>query len=1000
MNSRILLLAITLSLSILTTAQPYFQQEVNYTISVKLDDISHAISGFESLQYINNSPDTLIYLYFHLWPNAYKNNTTAFARQQIENRSTRFYYSSEEERGYMDSLNFITNNKNLQWELDAKAIDICKVFLTDPLFPGDTVVITTPFYVKIPGSFSRLGHVGQSYQITQWYPKPAVYDRNGWNQMPYLDIGEFYSEFGSYDIAITVPDQYVVAATGNLLEPGELKWLENKAKKQMLAGDEHTGAGKDSTYPGKGGVKTLHYHAEKVHDFAWFADQYYRVDKSEVILASGRKVTTWSMYPESDTLLWKNSTEYINDAVRYYSAWYGEYPYDNCSAVKGAISAGGAMEYPTITVVGKVVTATMLEEFITHEVGHNWFYGILGFNERKYPYLDEGINSFSEFRYMRTKYPDKKMYEELIGNDCLARFLNIEDLPYGCLYELQYLLPARMKLDQPMNLHSEEYTLNNYGAIVYCKSALAFTYLMEYLGEDKFNQVMQNFYEAWKYKHPEPDDLRQAFESQCKEDLSWFFDKLVPTTGIIDYKLMNIKGDSMLVKNNGEIASPLFYAGKNFGKPIYQLWNDGFMGKKWLSLPADTIRQVTLFDSIWLPEWNRKNNSSKVNGLFKGMNPVDIHLFQLLEKPDRTQIGILPAIGWNYYNKLMLGVLLYSPLLPKQTFEYQLAPMFGLGNRDLAGIGSVGVNVYPNSTLLQSLNFRLSALSFGYNEQTTGSFNRARADILMNLKKPDPQSPVRNSVRLSLVGADRMGDYTRGDYFFKMFYGIVSITHENRNVLNPYSGQLNIEMNKDYLKSYLELHYTHAFSYAKDAFQFRFFGGLFLYTSNTFSPLYSFHLSGRSGTQDYLFESVFLGRFEEIGDPNSSKTLSRQFVAGEGGFASYHSFAMSDKWLTSIGANIKIYHFPIYIYTNAGTYSGAGKIERTMGEDVIKSVTVAFEAGAMINVGNFLKIYFPFVASSDIRGVSDFYFENYWQTIRYSIDFNAINPFKIKDKLF
>ncbi len=560
-------------------SQKYFQQEVNYRITVSLNDSAHSLSGYEEISYINHAPKSLAYLYFHLWPNAYKNDSTAFAHQQLVNGNTDFHFASANEHGFIDSLEFRINGKPVKWEYCRDSTDICRIILNQPLRPSDSIVITTPFYVKIPGDFSRFGHVGKSYQVTQWYPKPAVYDCMGWHQMPYLDQGEFYSEFGSYDISITLPKDYVVGATGNLITKAERIWLENKAK----------GINSPGSSSSENGLKTIRYTEKNIHDFAWFADKTYKVAKGEVNLSNGHKVTTWAMYPEVESGLWKNAIEYINDAVSYYSHWYGDYPYNQCSAVYGRIEAGGAMEYPEITVVGATSSAVMLENYIMHEVGHNWFYGMLGFNERMYPYLDEGFNTFSEFRYMRTKYPDLKLYSFLFDHAGAAKWLNMKDRPYASYYYYGYLLSARTKSDQPMNLTSADYTLLNYGLVVYFKSALAYNYLLEYLGEEEFNRIMQRFFREWQFRHPGPEDLRQSFEKESEKDLSWFFTDIVNTKKTIDYSIHRYSKNKVLVKNNGRISSPVYLSAISDGRKSSS-WYPGFSGKKWLDVPGKEVR--------------------------------------------------------------------------------------------------------------------------------------------------------------------------------------------------------------------------------------------------------------------------------------------------------------------------------------------------------------------------------------------------------------------------
>ena len=208
----------------------YFQQHVSYEIDVKLNDQEHTLSAFEKIEYTNNSLDTLDYIWFHIWPNAYKNDSTALAKQLLRLGSTRFHYSEDQDRGYIDSLDFVVNGISSSWENHPEWIDVIKVTLPSPLYPGQVTTIETPFFVKLPKIFSRLGHSGKHYEITQWYPKPAVYDKDGWHPMPYLNMGEFYSEFGSFDVTISLPKEYRVMATGDMFNSEkELQWLDSLA---------------------------------------------------------------------------------------------------------------------------------------------------------------------------------------------------------------------------------------------------------------------------------------------------------------------------------------------------------------------------------------------------------------------------------------------------------------------------------------------------------------------------------------------------------------------------------------------------------------------------------------------------------------------------------------------------------------------------------------------------------------------------------------------------
>ncbi|MHB1277924.1 MAG: gluzincin family metallopeptidase [Bacteroidia bacterium] len=275
--------------------KPYFQQEVQYKIAVRLDDSLHMLYGEVELYYTNNSPDTLDFIYMHLWPNAYKNNSTALAKQLIRNNNSKLQFAGEEKRGWIDSLNFTDERGVLNWEYDPEYIDICKVSLREPLYPGKSMTISTPFTVKLPGDFSRLGHVGRSYQISQWYPKPAVYDRAGWHAMPYLDLGEFYSEYGSFEVKITLPATYRVAATGVLQETEEKNWLNalsEQAYTHFPKGDSVSEWDRDRV----GKLKTITYKQDRIHDFAFFCAKNFVVRKDIAVLASGQNVETWAFF--------------------------------------------------------------------------------------------------------------------------------------------------------------------------------------------------------------------------------------------------------------------------------------------------------------------------------------------------------------------------------------------------------------------------------------------------------------------------------------------------------------------------------------------------------------------------------------------------------------------------------------------------------------------------------------------------------------------------------
>lgn len=503
----------------------YWQQELQYKISVKLNDQDHSLDAFETLVYTNHSPDTLHFIWFHLWPNAFKNDRTAFSEQMLENGDTRFYFGGKDYRGYVNRLDFRVNEVTAKTEDHPQDIDVVKLLLPKPLLPGESITITTPFHVQLPEISSRGGHVGQSYQVTQWYPKPAVYDQRGWHPMPYLDQGEFYSEFGSFDVEITVPSNYVVAATGDLLDAEEKKWLETRkesvakpvAKKKPQQWGAKKITEKDLFPPSSVETKTLHYHQDRIHDFAWFTDKRYLVRRGEMTLSSGKKVELYSFFPPWQKQNWDKSLDGLKDAVQKRSDWLGEYPYSTISIVQG-YSTGG-MEYPTLAIIRGLENPTDLQMTIEHEVGHNWFYGILGNNERDHMWMDEGMNTYYDDRYRQERYPAAKSKSGGLW----------KDLEEDKMDRIIYKTLVAQHLDQPISTSSVDFTDINYNYIGYTKTADWMKSLELSLGQNKFDSCMRTYFSTWQFKHPYPEDFKTLIDSVSNRNNDSVFLKLYET---------------------------------------------------------------------------------------------------------------------------------------------------------------------------------------------------------------------------------------------------------------------------------------------------------------------------------------------------------------------------------------------------------------------------------------------------------------------------------------
>lgn len=961
-------------------SQKYFQQEVNYTIIVSLNDTLHVINAFGEIEYINHSPDTLYLLYFHLWPNAYSDNNTDLAKQIFQLNGKSRLFNDPELRGHIDSLDFKVNGRQVQWNLLPGQPDICLIDLNEPLNPGDTINITTPFRVKIPkGVTSRLGHVGESYQISQWYPKPAVYDQDGWHQMPYLDQGEFYSEFGRFDVMITLPDNYIVGATGNLQNQSEIDRLDKLATDTSWVNASYIG--KVSFPASSNQMKTLHYTANGVHDFAWFADKRFNVMKGKIKLpGSGREVTTWVMFTNRQSNLWKDALDYVNDAIFWASKKIGDYPYESFTAVQSALSAGYGMEYPGITVIGLVEDAYSLDEVLAHEIFHTWYYGVLASNERKYPFMDEGITSAYTARYMKEKYPLKKLWQIYFKNWKMARFLNIDHLPVERMQELEWLVQARNNNEQPINLSAAEYSNLNYGIILYNKTAIAFNYLRAYLGDSLFDAAMREYYHNWMFRHPRPDDLRTEFENITDKDLTWFFDDLIGTTKRLDYKMIRIENQQLLIKNSGELASPLVISGMTGDSIFYEKWVDGFERQKWIELPEGNYTEIKIDPWHKMPEIYRMNNNIKRTGSFPRANPVQTQLLFTVDDPEKHTLMYLPAVNWNRENGFMAGLALHNGFIIPKPLEYFVMPFYAFGNNDLAGFGRVIYNITPYDKSIRLAAISLEGTQFGapgnqnYHKVKTGVDLYFRT---LNMTSRLTQKVFGNYILASSLSQIEFQEKAKMNSYFQFGYRL-----ERNSRMNPFDLQANFESGKAYQKTSAEFNYRLSYNGRDNGLDIRIFAGNML-NEDSKIHFYSFSPGGRSGSELYLYQGTYPDRFAVF----PTNFWSRQMSLSEGGLVSpvnnslgYSRYLVSFSFTSSLPG--KTSRLPVKPFVNI--------LINDQGFDSKYDSPGFFEAGLKTGIRNLFEIYVPLLVSTNIDSVSS----TFKNRIRFVFSLDSLNRLK------
>jgi len=1035
----------------------YFQQEVNTRIEVTLNDSTHTLEGSIEMDYVNNSPDELTEIYIHLWANAYRNRNTAFAKQKNNQGSGEFYFAKPNELGRFKKLNFTVDNNTVEWAYHKKQIDIAVLKLLNPLKSGDRITIKTPLNLKIPSSFSRLGHVGESYQLTQWFPKPAVYDKDGWHPMSYVDMGEFYSEFGSYDVKITLPKNYIVGATGELQDESEKQFLMKRVNEtsQILAetGEKEWRFKKDTFPLSSPNMKTLHYKAEKVHDFAWFADKRFYVQKSEVTLRSGKKIDTWVMFNNAEVELWRKGVFYVDRSVKFYSEHVGEYPYPQATAVQSALSAGGGMEYPMITVIGLMGNAQALDGVITHEVGHNWFYGILAFNERDNVWMDEGMNSYYDHRYT-------EQYYGADNTEFLPEFM-MKGTDYGLL-ELAYLYQARRNLDQAPATHSEEYSRINYFLGGYEKPAVSFKILEKYLGTAAFDVIMKSFYEDWKFKHPGPKEFRAHVEARTDKDLDWFFDGLIDSNEKTDYAFKGLKsGDDLTlkIKNKADNPAPFPVMAIKNEEVVQTKWYDGFDGTKEVAFPGGDYDKLVIDEDHLTLDLYRKNNTIKTTGAFKTMAPIRLKFLAGVESSTKSTIYWTPLAAYNIYDKAMLGLGIYNATIPSKRFEFSLAPLYSFARNELNGLGNIKFNLFPKTTLLKRVTLDLGVKKFTQNylpkDDNYLRYTRLVPKLTLELGSHQNKPFSHRIEGRALLIREEVGTRINVDSIifnevtmmddtltFNLFNGNawessqiyeIAYSGENRRAVNPFSYRLALEQrsyttnsgSQNYLRA--SLTFNTSFTYAPDKnLDFRFFVGGFLQNSRKTSSSYnnvftqgSYTLT-HQGYDDYKYDELVFNRNGKIeGSVDSSgffrseevfNIFAQQVNQEEGGMkvalgnSASFSQGQSNRFILALNFKADLpqtlpFNLPLKPYFDMGYYKLPDPFDPSAEGPTFKE-QFWWSGGIMLDFENVFSVHFPLVNSNNLK---DLYKQwgsgKYGARITFTLDLNRANPFDLINRI-
>ena len=575
----------------------YWQQRADYTIKASLDTGTAQLNGSVQIRYTNNSPDTLRYVWVQVDQNLYRTGSKGSSLFPADSR-----WGARGFQGGYDLTDVRVNGTPVRPRINGTMM---RLDLPTPLTPGGgktTITIKYSFRVPEHGS-DRMGRDSALFEIAQWYPRMAVYDDvRGWNADPYLGQGEFYLEYGDVDYSVTVPAGYTVAGSGVLQNPGEVLTAEQRGRLtaasrsgdvvQIITQPEAAAAKTRSV----AGTKTWRFRAQHVRDVAWAGAPDFRWDATSW---NGILAQAYYEFPKAGKA-WEHAAEQTQWTIRQYSQLFFPYPYPQATSVAGPV---GGMEYPMFVMVhyGNDDPASIFGT-INHEHGHEWFPMIVGSNERRYAWMDEGFNTYLNAFANEARYPGQNAYPGYLKNwgDAVTQ-----------------------GTQSPLMTAPDNIDASALGAIGYRKPAVVLLTLRNHVvGPDLFDTAFREYIRSWAFKHPTPGDFFRSIENSTGEDLSWFWRSFFYTTDVLDIGIDSVstrtsEGQTFAVialRRNTSIPFPVRlrvgYADgttRDFSLPV-NIWARGNRFDAVLPVRGP-VTGARLWPDRSVPDWNPSNDT-------------------------------------------------------------------------------------------------------------------------------------------------------------------------------------------------------------------------------------------------------------------------------------------------------------------------------------------------------------------------------------------------------
>jgi hypothetical protein len=879
-----------------------FGQNNNITIAATLNAEANKIHIYQEVTFYNKTDSILKNIYFHNWPNAYKDKKTPLAERFIEKNSKSFHFTNEKNRGYSEINTLEINGKNILWEIENNQPDILKITLDKPLFPKDSVKIICTYNVKIPNSkFTRYGVNANVFNLRYWYLAPVIFDKK-WQAYSNLDLDDFYIDFTNYNIEIKVPKDFEVNS--------DLTQSKTEDKLQT----------------------TYHLIGKNKLDVALNITQF-----NDFIQYNSKPVSIITNL-NSAKLNAVIKTDILTRELDFIESYLGTFPHQKLLINK--------IEYDKDPVYG----FNQLPEFLT-PFSDNFEWDIKMFkvlvrkyinskfllNQRNDVWLADGLQNYLMIKYIEKFYPEMKA----IGNLSKIwgiRSFNLAQLDFNDKYYFIYQFASRKNLDQSLTTPADSLSNFNQKLANKYKAGLGLKYLENYLGETTIKNAIVDFSAKNSIKKTTSNAIFNDLITE--KDLEWFKEGYVNTNKKPDYSIKKVVKDKdsleVTIKNNRDFTVPIELFGLKDTEIKYRKWITNVDSISSVTIAKDGFDKLSLNYLSLLPEYNLRNNWKNVEPtLFT--RPLQLKFLKDIENPYYNQLFYTPVFGYNYYDGIILGMAFSNKTFINKNINFKVTPSYSTKSNSFSGSYAINYEYLPENKNINRIS--LGFIGNHYEYAPDLPYTKVVPYAAIEFKKKNYRDISSNILSTSYTFVDKTPSPTETQDLETLKYNVFSVGYgyAKPNILEDIRFSTGFQISDKFSKVSLDAQYR-ILTNTNTQFDFRVFAGAFL-SNNTNTDFFSFALDRPT---DYLFQYDYLGRSETSG------FLSQQIIIAEGGFKSKLPVPYANQWLTSVNTSIGIWRW-LEIYNDVAFVKNKNQ-----------NVYFAYENGVRLNfVQDILEVYFP-----------------------------------------